>query len=68
VRTAAIPIPPGEALPRVPPETMQDPAKWAKVSGVKIVERINISPSLTPSTYAYIQPSMHANLFRIPLQ
>jgi len=67
-RTAAIPILPGETLPRVPPEAVHDPAEWAKVSGVKIVEQTNIAPGLNPSTYAYIKPSVHANLFRIPLR
>jgi serine/threonine protein kinase len=68
VRTAAIPIPPGETLPRLPPEAVHDPSEWAKVPGVKIVEQTNIAPSPTPSNYAYIKPSVHANLFRIPLR
>ncbi len=68
VRTAAIPIPPGETLPRLPPQAVRDPNEWAKVPGVKILEQTYIAPSLTPSTYAYIKPSMHANLFRIPLR
>jgi dipeptidyl aminopeptidase/acylaminoacyl peptidase len=67
-RTVAIPIPPGEALPRVPPEAVHDPTQWAKVPGVKIIEQINIAPSPTPSTYVYIKPSVHSNLFRIPLR
>jgi serine/threonine protein kinase len=68
VRTAAIPIPPGETLPRVPPETVRDATEWEKVPGVKILEQIDIAPSSIPSTYAYIKPSMHANLFRVPLR
>jgi len=68
VRTAAIPIPPGETLPRVPPEAVYDPTQWVKVPGVKIVEHTNIAPGPTPSIYAYIKPSVHANLFRIPLR
>jgi eukaryotic-like serine/threonine-protein kinase len=67
-RTVAIPIPAGASLPRLPPEAVRDPAVWAKVPGVKIVEHTNIAPSLTPSTYAYIKPSVHANLYRIPLR
>ena len=67
-RTAAIPIPAGETLPRLPLEAVRDPAEWSKVPGVKIIERVNIAPSATPSTYAYIKPFVHANLFRIPLR
>jgi hypothetical protein len=65
--TAAIPIPPGETLPRVPPEAIENTAAWTKVAGVKVIEQTNIAPGPNPSTYAYVKPSVHANLFRIPL-
>ena len=68
IKTAAIPIPPGETVPRLPPAAVQDPAEWVKLAGVKIIEQTNIAPSPTPSVYAYIKPSVHANLFRIPLR
>ncbi len=68
LRTAAIPIPPGKTLPRLPPEAVRDPTEWAKVPGVKIIDRTDIAQGLDPSTYAYIKPSVHANLFRIPIQ
>jgi WD40-like Beta Propeller Repeat len=67
-RTAAIPIPPGKTLPPLPPEAVHQPAEWAKISGVKIVEHDGIAPGPNPSTYAYVKPSVHANLFRIPLR
>lgn len=66
-RTAAIPVPPGKTLPPLPPAAVQHPAEWTKIPGVKIVEHDNIVPGLNPSTYAYVKPSVHANLFRIPL-
>ncbi|HTC36595.1 MAG TPA: protein kinase [Bryobacteraceae bacterium] len=68
VSTVAIPIPKGETLPRLPPAAVQDSVQWAKVPGVKTIEHINIAPSPNPSVFAYIKPSMHANLFRIPLR
>jgi len=67
-RTAAIPVPPGKSFPPIPPAAVHDPRAWAKVPGVKIVEQDNIAPGPDPSTYAYIQPSVHSNLFRIPLR
>ncbi|HTS51142.1 MAG TPA: protein kinase [Bryobacteraceae bacterium] len=67
-RTLAIPIPPGESLPPIPPAAVHNLAEWAKVPGVKIVDHNDIAPSSNPSTYAYIQSSVHANLFRIPLR
>ncbi len=68
VRTVAIPIPPGETLLRLPPAAVHDASEWAKVHGAKIIERINIAPSPNPAVYAYIKPSVHANLYRIPLR
>jgi hypothetical protein len=67
-RTAIIPLPPGEILPRLTPELIHEPAGWTKMPGVKVVDGINIAPGLDQSTYAYIKTSRHANLFRIPLQ
>jgi serine/threonine protein kinase len=67
-RTAAVPIPPGQSLPPIPPAAVDDPTEWAKVPGVKIIEDTYIAPGPNPATYAYIKPSVHANLFRIPLR
>jgi eukaryotic-like serine/threonine-protein kinase len=66
-KTAAIPIPPGTILPTVPPLPNDHRSAWANLPGVKIVERDKIAPGPNPATYAYIKPSIHANLFRIPL-
>jgi eukaryotic-like serine/threonine-protein kinase len=66
-RTAFIPLPPGQLLPRLTPELVRDPARWAKMPGVKVVDGINIAPGLNPATYAYIKSSTHGNLYRIPL-
>jgi eukaryotic-like serine/threonine-protein kinase len=67
-RTAAIPVPPGKSFPAIPPAEVYHAEEWAKIPGVKIVERDNIAPGPDPSTYAYIQASVHANLYRIPLR
>ena len=67
-RTAVVPIPPGQSLPSIPPAAIADPTEWAKVPGVKIIEDTYIAPGPNPATYAYIKPSVHANLFRIPLR
>jgi eukaryotic-like serine/threonine-protein kinase len=67
-KTAAIPIPPGQALRPVSPGTVRDPTEWAKVPGVKIIDQAYIAPGPTPAIYAYIKPSVHANLYRIPLR
>ncbi len=67
-RTAAIPVPLGQTLPPLPENAVRNPAEWAKVPGVKIVNHAYISPGPSPSTYAYVKPTGHANLYRIPLR
>jgi hypothetical protein len=51
----------------MPPLPNDHRSEWANVPGVTIVEHDRIAPGPNPSTYAYIKPSVHANLFRIPL-
>lgn len=67
-KTAAIPVPPGQTLPPLPENAVHNPAEWAKVPGVKIVEHAGIAPGPDPSIYAYVKYTIHANLYRIPLQ
>jgi len=66
-RTVAIPISLAESLPPIPPAAVHNPAEWASVPGVALVQHDNIAPSPSPAAYAYIQSSVHANLYRIPL-
>jgi len=67
-RTAAIPVPPGKSFPAIPSAKIYRQEEWAKIPGVKIVEHGSIAPGPDLSTYAYIQASMHSNLYRIPLK
>jgi hypothetical protein len=67
-RTAFILLPPGKLLPRLTPELIHNPALWAKVPGVKVVNGVNIAPGPDPATYAYVKSSVHANLYRIPIR
>ncbi len=67
-KTVAIPVPPGQTLPPLPENAIRNPAEWAKVPGVKIVNHDGIAPGPDPSTYAYVKSTGHANLFRIPLR
>lgn len=67
-KTAALPVPYGRTFPAFPPEAVTELAAWTKVPGSKLVERAGIAPGPNPATYAYIKPSFHANLYRIPLR
>ena len=65
-RTAVIPVPPGESFPPLPASGIHFGAEGLAIPGIKLVEQGAIGPGLG-STYAYVKPAMHANLFRIPL-
>jgi hypothetical protein len=67
-KTAAIPVPQGQTLPPLPENAVHNPAEWAKLPGVKIVNHDGIAPGPDPSIYAYGKSTGHANLYRIPLQ
>ena len=67
-KTAAIPVPPGQTLPRLPENAVHNPSEWAKVLGVKILNHGGIAPGPDPSTYAYLKFAGHANLYRIPIR
>ena len=69
LQTLVIPIPAGTTLPDFSAQVIVDPGQWVKMPGVTTIERrgLGISPGLDPSTYAYIQPTIHANLYRVPI-
>jgi eukaryotic-like serine/threonine-protein kinase len=67
-KTAAIPVYPGESLPRFPAAGFRSPQDWLNLPSARLIEAANITPGPDPSTYAYVKPSVHANLFRIPLR
>ncbi len=66
-RTVVIPVSPGDPFPSLPASGIHPgPAEGLAIPGTKFVQQGNIAPGLG-STYAYVKPSVHANLFRIPL-
>jgi DNA-binding winged helix-turn-helix (wHTH) protein/Tol biopolymer transport system component len=67
-KMVAMPVPPGETLPPLPPSGIRRGAEGFAIPGSKIIERGDITPGLDLSTYAYMKSEVHANLFRIPLQ
>jgi hypothetical protein len=66
-RTLAIPVPPGETFPPWPAAGVHPGADGLAIPGTRVVNQANIAPGLG-STYAYVKPTVHANLFRIPLR
>jgi hypothetical protein len=66
-KTLVFPVPPGETLPRWPASGVRNEVEALDIPGVQVIHQTNIGPGLG-STYAYVKPTMHANLFRIPLR
>jgi hypothetical protein len=66
-RTLAIPVGPGESLPDLPAEGIAPPAKWSLVSGVESVARGGMVPGKDPEHYAWVNTTVHRNLYRISL-
>jgi Tol biopolymer transport system component len=67
-RTIAIPIPPGESLPNLPPSGIQGLNIVSTIPGSRVIEAWNVSPGPDPSVFAYVKSTTHRNLFRIPLR
>jgi DNA-binding winged helix-turn-helix (wHTH) protein/Tol biopolymer transport system component len=65
-KTLVFPVPPGETLPRWPASGIRSEAEALDLPGTKVIQQAAVGPGLG-STYAYVKPTMHANLFRIPL-
>jgi hypothetical protein len=66
-KSLAFPVPPGETFPSWPAPGIRSEAEALAMPGAQVIRQANIGPGLG-STYAYVKPTIHANLFRIPLR
>jgi hypothetical protein len=66
-RSLAIPIGPGETLPELPPGGITPETQAEAISGAQSVERAEFAPGADPSHYAYVNTTVHRNLYRISL-
>jgi dipeptidyl aminopeptidase/acylaminoacyl peptidase len=65
-KTLLIPVSLGESFPPLPASGFHPGEEGLAIPGSKLLEQSDIALGLD-STYAYVKPTMHANLFRIPL-
>ena len=65
-QTLVIPVPPGGTFARWPARGIQSLKDGLAVPGARVINQSRIGPGLG-STYAYVKPTGHSNLFRIPL-
>jgi len=64
-RSLAIPVGPGENLPDLPAEGIGLLAKPNVVKGAKSVGRAEIVPGKDPEHYAWVNTTLHRNLYRV---
>jgi len=67
-RSLAIPVGPGETLPPFPPGGIPPQADARIIPGAQSVPRADLVPGLDPSRYAYVNTTVHRNLYRIWLR
>ncbi len=65
-KTVVIAVSPGYSFPPLPASGFRPAGQSLATPGIKVIEQSGIAPGLG-STYAYVKPATHANLFRIPL-
>jgi len=66
-RTLAIPLAPGQALPKLPAAGIASRADRIDISGIRQINKGEMSAGNDPSTYVYTKQDFQGNLFRIPL-
>jgi hypothetical protein len=66
-RSLALPVGPGETLPELPPGGIKPFAEAAVVSGAQSVNRADLVPGIDPVHFAYVNTTVHRNLYRISL-
>jgi len=66
-QTLVLPLGPGEELPALPPGGIDSLANAIAVPGAQTIPRGELVPGRDPQHYAYINASVHRNLYRITL-
>ncbi len=66
-KTLVFPVLPGETFPSWHASGIRSEVEALDIPGAQVIHQANIGPGLG-STYAYVKPTIHANLFRIPLR
>jgi hypothetical protein len=66
-RSLAIPVGPGESLPALPAEGIAPLTEPSVVPGSELVARGGLVPGKDPEHYAWVNTTVHRNLYRISL-
>jgi hypothetical protein len=66
-RSLAIPVGPGETLPDFPPNGIEPGSDASVIPGAQVVERAELVPGNDLSHFAYVNTTVHRNLYRVSL-
>ena len=66
-RSLALPVGPAETLPPLPPGGIEAFAQPSVVPGAQSINRAALVPGNDPSHYAYVNTTVHRNLYRVSL-
>jgi hypothetical protein len=66
-RSYLVPLPRGQALPRIPPGGFNSEEEIAKLPGARRIEAVRVVPAASPDTYAFYRGAIQRNLYRIPI-
>ena len=66
-RSYIIPLPPGEAFPRIPAEGFRSEEEIAQLPGARRIDALTV-PGPSPDVYAFYRGTTQRNLYRVPVQ
>jgi len=67
-RSYIVPLPPGQALPRVPANGFSSEEEVARLPGARRIDEVGVVPGPSPGVYAFYRGTTpQRNLYRIPI-
>jgi len=67
-RSLAIPLGPGESIPRLPTDGVAPLTKTGLIHGAESVGRAELVPGKDPAHYAWVNTTVHRNLYQVSLR
>ena len=67
-RSYIVPLPPGQALPRIPANGFSSEEEVASLPGARRIDEVGVVPGPSPGVYAFYRGTApQRNLYRIPI-
>jgi len=67
-RTYLVPLPRGQALPRIPAGEFRSEEEVARLPGARRIDESGVRPGPSLDVYAFYRGAAQRNLYRIPIQ